>query len=306
MNTEPIAYLKGEFIPNSQCKLEIYDTGIVMGASITDLVRTFGGKPFRTVEHVARFFESARYAYIDLGMTEAEMKDIVDKLINHNLRVWPGREIALVFYATAGELTLYAGAAAMSSNMKATVCLHTFPLPLHLWKGSMMDGVSLVTPAQRHLPPDVLSSKIKHRNRLHMWIGDKQAKLQDPQSIGLYLDLHGNITETGGSNCVIYKNGVVISPLRTNILWGVSLEVVRELCERDGIPFVERDIQIHDVANADEVWLCSTPYFLTPAVKINGISIGDGKVGPVWKKFMDAFSALVGLDIIGQILQAED
>ena len=38
---EPIAYLKGEFVPNSQCVLNIYDLGIVLGAAVTDFVRTF-------------------------------------------------------------------------------------------------------------------------------------------------------------------------------------------------------------------------------------------------------------------------
>ena len=39
--------------------------------------------------------------------------------------------------------------------------------------------------------------------------------------------------------------------------------------------FAERDLQIHDVVNADEAWLCTTPYFLAAAVKINGIPIAS-------------------------------
>jgi len=66
---EPIAWLKGEYIPNSKCFLPVYDAGIVIGASITDQLRTYGGKPFRARDHVRRFFESARYAYLDLRMS---------------------------------------------------------------------------------------------------------------------------------------------------------------------------------------------------------------------------------------------
>lgn len=304
--SEPIAWLKGEYIPNAQCLLPVYDAGIVIGASVTDLLRTYGGKPFAASEHIHRFFESARYAYIDLGMSEAEMMSIVETLVTHNLHAWPGREIALVFYATAGELPIYAGSAGAANEMKATVCLHAFPLPFHLWKASVTEGVHVVTPTQRHVPPSTLSCKIKNRNRLHMWIGDKQAKLADPKAIGLYLDLNGNITETGGSNFLIVKDGAVITPERSNILWGVSLEKVRTLCENMSIPFIERDIQLHDVVNADEAWLSSTPYFLIPATKINGIPIGNGKPGALWSRVVDAFSCEVGVDTLAQIRDGAD
>ncbi|MBL8827892.1 MAG: aminotransferase class IV, partial [Planctomycetaceae bacterium] len=209
---EPIAYLNGQFIPNSQCVLPIYDAGIVIGAAVTDLLRTFNGRPYAAREHAERFLASARYAYIDLGLTAAELLAIVDRLVEHNLSAWPGRELGLVFYATAGQFPVYAGAAGMAGELRPTVCLHTFPLPLSLWREMIADGVHVVTPAQRHIHPATLNSKIKHRNRLHMWIGDKQAKLVDPKAVGLYLDHDGNITETGGSNFLIYQRGQIISP----------------------------------------------------------------------------------------------
>jgi branched-subunit amino acid aminotransferase/4-amino-4-deoxychorismate lyase len=302
--TEPLAYLNGQFIPNHQCVLPIYDAGIVLGAAVTDLLRTFRGRPFAAREHVRRFFESARYAYIDLGMSEAEMLGIVERLITHNLEAWPERELALVFYATVGQFPVYAGAAGMAGEMRATICLHCFPLPLQLWRSAIADGVHVVTPTQRHIHPATLNSKIKHRNRLHMWIGDQQAKLADPKAIGLYLDHDGNITETGGSNFLILKDGAILSPRRNNILWGVTLETVRRLSGPLGLQFAERDLQIHDVVNADEAWLCTTPYFLAAAVKINGIPIASGRPGPVWRRLMDAFSAEVGVDVAQQILDS--
>ena len=304
--TEPIAYLNGQFIPNAQCVLPIYDAGIVLGAAVTDLLRTFQGRPFAAHEHVRRFFESAKYACLNLGLSETEMMAIVERLIAHNIAAWNGREIALVFYATAGQFPVYAGAAGMAGELRPTVCLHCFPLPLKLWKPAIADGVHVVTPAQRHIHPGTLNSKIKHRNRLHIWIGDQQAKLVDPKAVGLYLDHDGNITETGGSNFLVCKNGTILSPRGNNILRGVSLDTVQRLCGPLGLEFAERDLQIHDVVNADEAWLCTTPYFLAAAVKINGLTIGSGRPGPVWRRLIDAFSAEVGVDVVRQILDAPE
>ena len=73
-----------------------------------------------------------------------------------------------------------------------------------------------------------------------------------------------------------------------------------ELAAKLSIPFVERDIQVYDVMNADEVLLSSTPYCLMPVAKINGVSIGDGKPGPILS-VLAAWSEEVGLDIEKQL-----
>ena len=59
---EPIVYLNGEFVPASQAKLNIYDLGIVLGATMAEMTRTFAHRPFRLEDHVARLYRSCKYA----------------------------------------------------------------------------------------------------------------------------------------------------------------------------------------------------------------------------------------------------
>jgi branched-subunit amino acid aminotransferase/4-amino-4-deoxychorismate lyase len=222
-------------------------------------------------------------------------------LIAHNGKRVPGRELGLVYYMTAGENPVYAGAAGLSGPRTPSYVQHTFPLPFDLWRESFLTGIHCVTPSVRHHPPTSLSSKIKHRNRLHMWIGEQEAHLADPKAMPLFQDIHGNISETGGSNFVIYRGGAVVSPRRSNILWGISLTVLTEILADMKIPFVEDDIQLYDVVNADEAWVPTTPYCLGPVVKINGAPIGDGKPGPMWHRLLDAWSARVRKDIYREV-----
>jgi len=80
-------------------------------------------------------------------------------------------------------------------------------------------------------------------------------------------------------------------------------KVVTELCRRLAIPFVERDLQVHDSMTADEVLVSTTPYCLAPVVKFNGVTVGEGKVGgPVFERLLAAWSEEVGLDIRTQFL----
>ena len=47
----------------------------------------------------------------------------------------------------------------------------------------------------------------------------------------------------------------------------------------------------------------STTMAVMPATSLNGLPIGDGKPGPVVKTLQDAFSEMVGVDIIAQAKQ---
>jgi branched-chain amino acid aminotransferase len=299
---EPIAYLKGEFVPASKCALPVWDLGIVLGAAVTDFLRTFHQKPYRIDDHVQRLYRSCKYARIEPPVSIEETVAISEKLIAENSKLLgPGEELGLVFYMTAGENAVYAGAAGMPGELSPSYVQHTFALPFHLWRDLFLNGAHCVTPAPRHWPPQCLSSKIKNRNRLHMWIGEQEIREGDPNAVALYLDLDGNLTETGGSNFVIYRDGKVVSPRRHNILWGISLTVLKEICAELAIPFVEEDIQTYDALNADEAWLPSTPYCLAPVVKLNGVAIGDGKPGPVWRRILDRWSEIVEKDVFEEM-----
>lgn len=299
--SEPIAYLSGAFVPASECKLPVYDLGIVLGAAVTDFLRTFNLEPFRMEQHIRRFYRSCKYARIQPPVSFEESQAVTKRLLEHNSGCHPGREIGVIYYMTAGQNFVYAGAAGGTGELTPTYVQHTFPLPVELWRDVFVTGVHCITPAPRHIPPQCLSSKIKNRNRLHMWIGEQEIHEADPKAMPLYLDINGHITETGGSNFVIYRNGTVVSPLPDNILWGESLECLTEILGEMGIGFTTENIHTFDVINAEEAWVPTSPYCLGPVVKINGVPIGDAKPGPVWRAIIDRWSERVNKDIYGEI-----
>jgi branched-subunit amino acid aminotransferase/4-amino-4-deoxychorismate lyase len=143
---------------------------------------------------------------------------------------------------------------------------------------------------------------MKYRSRMHYYLADQEARLVAPDAIALLLDLDGNITETSGANFLIVQQGEIVSPTRRNILPGISRQTVIELAAKLGIPFAERDLQVHDVMNADEALLTSTPFCVLPVAKINGCPIADGTPGPMFRRLMEAWSSEVGLDIMGQFI----
>jgi branched-subunit amino acid aminotransferase/4-amino-4-deoxychorismate lyase len=301
--SEPLVYLNGRTLPASQAHLAIYDAGIVLGATVTEMTRTFRHQPFRLDDHLRRLFRSLRYVQIDIGLTLAELAAISHDLLAHNARLLgEGDELGLIHFVTPGEYRTYAGSAGGAPRQSPTVCVHTFPLPWELWADKLQHGAHVVTPSIRHVPPQCYDPKIKYRSRLHYFLADKEARNVDPAAVALLLDLDGNVTETSGSNFLIVEQGALVAPTLRNTLPGVSRRTVIELAGKLGVPCVERDFQVYDVMNADEAWLTSTPYCMLPAVRINGAAIGEGRPGPVFRQFLSAWGELVGVDIEQQIL----
>ena len=299
---EAIIYLNGDRVPESKAGLKVFDAGIVLGATTTEMTRTFGHKLFRIKDHVDRLFRSLNYMGLDIGMARGEMIALSEEITAHNAALLdPHVELGLIHFVTPGEFTAYAGAAAGQQQMKPTVCLHTFPMPFHLWADFFRTGIHVVTPSIRHVPPQCVDPKMKNRSRMHWYLADREAHLVDPKAITLLLDLDGNITETGGANFLIVRDGAVLSPTLRNILPGVSRQVVIEICGDLGIPFVEQDLQVHDVVNADEAFLTTTPYCMAPCTKINGLTIGDGKPGPMFERLIAAWSDREGVDVVEQV-----
>ena len=302
---EPLVYLKGRLMPASEAHVAIYDAAVVMGVTVTDMLRTFHHKLFRLEDHIARFYRSCRYARIVPPIPPEETMRVCAELAEKNAALLPAAsDLALVLFISPGELKLYAGGAGMSGAMQPTFCIHTFPLAFQLWQKHFTDGIHVVTPSVRHVPPQCVDPKIKCRSRMHWWLADQEAHLVDPKAVALCLDLDGNITETGGSNFAIVRDGAVITPARRHVLWGISLTTVGEICRKLQIPFVERDIQVYDAINADEAFLPTTPYCMAPVTMINGVPIGAGRPGPVFRRIIEEWGRMVDLDIVAQIMQA--
>ncbi len=303
--SEPLVYLNDHFVPASQAHLNIYDLGIVLGATLTEMTRTFAHQPFRLEDHIGRLFRSCKYANLQPPLSPAEIRAKTHELIAANGKfIEAGQELGTIHFITPGENRIYAGSAAATARLTPTFCIHTFPLPFSAWQHLFTEGAHVVTPAIRHIPPQCIEPKMKNRSRLHWWLADQQSQAVDPKAITLLLDLEGNITECAGSNFLIAKGRTVYSPTSRNILEGVSLITVRELAAELGWAWVEKDLQPYDVVNADEAWLTTTPYCVAPCTKINNTPVGSGKPGPMFAELMAAWSNRVGVDILKQIAES--
>lgn len=296
--SEPIAFLNGEWIPASAAAISVNDAGFVQGTAVAEQLRTFGGKLFRLKEHLARLARSLEIVGIELGMTLEDVATAAERLAAHNYALLPpGDDLGLSIVVTPGVYATFAASAAG----RPTVCVHSYPLPFHRWAKKYREGERLVTTAVEQVPGQCWPAELKCRSRMHYYLADRQAAAIDPQARALLLDDHGLVAEASTANVLVYRDGEgLVSPPLSKILHGISLSVAEELAAGLGIPFLERDLRIEEVASADEVLLTSTSVCILPVTQLNGRPIGGCRPGKTFSALMAAWSRLVGLDIVAQ------
>jgi branched-chain amino acid aminotransferase len=180
--------------------------------------------------------------------------------------------------------------------------IYTLPMDLRGWAKFYTEGCHAVTPMSRIIPSQSLDARIKNRSRMAYTLAEMEVKLVDTEAQSVLLDVDGYVAENKGGNLFLVSEGVLKTPSTRNCLSGISRETVLELAERQGIPTRETELQPYDFYTADEVFFTSTPYCIMPATRFNGLPVGDGRVGPVTKKLLAAWSELVGMNIVQQAL----
>jgi D-alanine transaminase len=98
------------------------------------------------------------------------------------------------------------------------------------------------------------------------------------------------VTEGGSSNLWIVNDGVVQTrPLSSDILAGITRDVVLELAQAIGVPVRERAFTVEQAQAADECFMSSATSFILPVTTIDTHTVGAGAPGPIAQRLREAY-----------------
>lgn len=290
-----VVYWNGNFIPESEARVSIYDSALMFGDTIFEMTRSFNKVQFKLDEHIDRLYKSAKYVRLPIPISKEEMKDACLKTVEMNDPTFaPDDEHRLMINVTRGLLGVYGN---VDVPKGPNVIIADFPLR---WTtagmGKLFDtGINCVVPSQRTIPASLLEPKVKNRSRLHYLMANIEvAQYRGDNNWALLLDPDGFIAEGTGCNFFILRDGKLITPKPRNILRGISREFVIGITE----PVEEKNIDLYDAYEAQEAFVTGTPFCMLPVTSINGISINTGPWFNCWLK---EWSEQVGVDIKAQI-----
>ena len=296
---EKIVYLNGSFVPESEAKVSVLDMGFHAGDGVYDVTRTFRHKPFKLKEHNDRLFRSLKYTRIDCGMSQDEMEAAALEVIERNKDLLgPDDDYAVWQVISRGARS----SKGPRTNTNATVAIYCMDVDFTGFCRHYVEGVTIVVPATRRIPPQCLESKAKITNKMNHIIATFEARQADPKAIPLMLDLDGNIAESNAHNFFAVVGGKVYTPGSKNVLGGITRAVLGELSDRLDLEVEETNLTPYDCLNADEAFLTSTSPTIVPIKSINGVGFPYDVPGPVTLRLLKGWAELVGVDIVAQAI----
>jgi len=300
--TGRLVYVNGQYVPENQASVSIFDSALMFGDMVFEMTRTFNHKHFKMREHLERLYRSIKSVQIPSPMPIDDMERLVDEVVERNRALLDDDdEERMMINVSRGPLSIYKSI--FGGNPGPTLVISVFPLSWTMEAIGYLyeSGIHAVIPSQRQIPAELLDPKNKNRSRMHYLMANLQVSLvDDPNVWALLLDPDGFVTEGTGSNFFIVSNGELVTPEPRNVLRGISRDYVMGLGVKLGMKVCERNFDEYDVMHADEAFFTCTPGSIVPCTKINGRPIGEGAMGPTTTKLLDAWSDEVGVDIVAQ------
>jgi branched-chain amino acid aminotransferase len=295
--SESICYVNGEFCPASEAKISVFDRGFTGGEGVYDVTRSFGHKPFKLNDHVARLYRSLRYTHIDCGITLEEMTRLSLDVFERNKPLLGHDDDCAVWQViTRGKGWYHSG------PPRASVVIFCVPVAFENFARDYIEGCPIVIPSTRRTPSQSLEAKAKITNKMNHVIAAYEAKLAGARATPLMLDIDGNISETHMGNFFFVSGGKLCTSSEKTVLGGITRSTIIKMAGEMGIGVVEGDFTPYDVYSAEEAFTASTSPTMVPVKSLNGSPIGNALPGPVTLRLIKAWNAMVGIDIVGQAL----
>lgn len=281
---EVMIYIDGEFLPEADAKISVFDHGLLYGDGIFEGIRFYNGRVFRLEEHLARLWDSARSICLEIPIDREEMtKALLETIRQNGLREG---YIRLIVTRGVGNLGLNPAQCKRPSIIIIATTIALYP------KEIAENGLTVVTCATRRTGAAALNPAVKSLNYLNNVMARIEANLAGADE-ALMLNEAGHVAECTADNVFIIKNGQIFTPpISAGALRGITRSVVFDIATELKLKITETDITRHDVFVADECFLTGTAAELIPVIKADGRSIGTGKPGPITKKMINRFREL--------------
>jgi len=273
-------YVNGEYLPETEATVSIFDRGFLMSDGVYEVTTVLGGKLISFQGHAERLARSLGELDMNAPCTMDELLEIHRELVRMNeidngliyLQVTRGSDGDRDFVFPDPETT------------EPTLVMFTQSKP-QLADTPMADkGFKVIS------IDDIRWGRrdIKTVQLLYPSMGKMMAKAAGCDDAWLVED--GLVTEGTSNNAYIVKDGKIITrELSNDILHGITRAAVLRFAREAQMEVEERSFSIDEAKQADEAFVTSASTFVMPVVEIDGVALGDGSPGPVAKRLREIY-----------------
>lgn len=267
-----LVYLNGAYLPLSQAKVPVTDRGFLFGDGVYEVIPCYSGRPFRLNHHLRRLQGSLHAIGMEMPLSDGVWQEIIERLTEQS----SGEDQSVYLQITRGDNGRRSPGipVGLTPTIFAMTQPVTYPDP-----ATAAAGVAAITRddyrwRRCNIKAITLLANILLRN---------EALKQGAADAILIRD--GNAVEGATSNLFVIDRGVILTPPESSqLLPGVTRDLVLELAHAHGLPIREEEIPLELLRNADEIWLTSSSREVAAVTTLDGRPVGSGTPGPVHKQ----------------------
>ncbi|MCT4553862.1 MAG: D-amino-acid transaminase [Pelagimonas sp.] len=261
-------YLNGEYLPETEAKVSIFDRAFLMADGVYEVTSVLEGKLIDFDGHAKRLERSLN----ELDMPKPACFDDLLEIHRELVRVNDITEGLVYLQITRGAPGDRDFVFPDPATCEPTVVLFTQNKP------GLAEAVN---------PLKIISVEderwgrrdIKTTQLLYPSMGKMMAKAAGADDAWMVMD--GYVTEGTSNNAYFIKgNKIVTRALSNNILHGITRAAVLRFAREAQMEVEERNFTIEEAQGADEAFVTSASAFVMPVISIDGVQLGDGQVGP--------------------------
>ncbi len=272
-------YVNGEYLPEGEAKVSIFDRGFVMADGVYEVVSVLDGKLIDFPGHQARLNRSLDALEIGQPLSDDDYLEMFRQLVTKN-QIGDGLIYLQVTRGNPGDRDF----AYPPQDTPQTVVAFTQAKPGLAENPAAQTGWKIITlPDERWGRRDIKTVQLLYPSMAKM-----AAKAQGADDAWLIED--GKVTEGTSNNAYIIKgNTIVTRELSHDILHGITRAAVLRLAREAQMQIEERGFTPAEAAEADEAFVTSASAFVMPVVAIDGAPIGDGKPGKIAARLREIY-----------------
>jgi branched-chain amino acid aminotransferase group I len=283
-NMAVIIYLNGQLVPRSKAKLSPFDHGFLYGYGLFETMRAYNGHVFRLDRHLARLCHSARSLGLATSLATFDLETACIQTLEANKL----KDARLRLTISAGEGSMTPDPSTCSGPTVLVTAQNLVPLPPEKYESGFKAALSSL---RRNSQSPL--SRLKSTCYMENILARMEARAAGCDE-AILLDERGYVAEGSTTNIFLVSNRELATPsLESGVLPGITREAVLEIAQALDIKAVERQVDLKELAEAEEAFVTNSILELMPLTCFDGKPIGTGKAGQLSKKLMAAYKELV-------------
>ena len=272
-------YVNGDYLPEDQAKVSIFDRGFLMADGVYEVTSVLGGKLIDFAGHAKRLQRSLDELEMRNPLDEAAWLEVHRQLVARN-----GIDEGLIYLQVTRGNPGDRDFAYPPADLPPTVVLFTQSKPGMADNPAAKSGWSVIS------VPDIRWGRrdIKTVQLLYPSMGKMMAKKAGVDDAWFTED--GFVTEGTSNNAYIVKGSRIITrALSSDILHGITRAAVLRFAREAQMEVEERNFSIDEAKAADEAFITAASGVVMPVVQVDGVDIGSGKPGKVATRLREIY-----------------